>query len=161
VLAAEGHDGEALALATTVVEACRERDFRLQLARGLRVLGELRRQAGDEEGAATAFGESLEEARRFRDPSLEGEAAVGLAALLLDQGAVAEAEPLVAVAARYRPMAADSLRLQSRLAAAHGDAPRALELLGEARDAAGERWSEDDEAAFDRLRADLAATGGR
>lgn len=160
VLAAEGDAGQAVALATTVVEDCREHDFRPQLVQALKVLGEVRTQAGDEEGAATAFGESLELARQTRDPSLQAEAAAGLATLLLDRGAVAEAEPLVAVAARHQPMAADSLRLQSRLAAAHGDAPRALELLGEAREAAGERWSADDEAAFDRLRADLAATGG-
>jgi len=156
VALAENDGAAAAGLAAAVAAEARERNFRPQLAAALQQLGRIRLAGGDAEGGAAALSEALDVARRTGDPSLQAQAALALAAHYLAAGALAKAEPLVQLAERDRPHAADTLRLRSRRAELQGDAAAALGLLEQARSAANELWTDTDQSELDRLRAGLA-----
>jgi DNA-binding winged helix-turn-helix (wHTH) protein/tetratricopeptide (TPR) repeat protein len=156
VALAENDGAAAAGLAAAVAAEARERNFRPQLAAALQQLGRIRLAGGDAEGGAAALSEALDVARHTGDPSLQAQAALALAAHYLAAGALAEAEPLVQLAERDRPLAADTLRLRSRRAELQGDAAAALGLLEQARSAANELWTDTDQSELDRLRAGLA-----
>lgn len=159
VALAENDGAAAVRLAEAVAAKARERNYSPQLAAALQVLGRIRLAAGDAEGGAARLAEALDVARQTGDASLQARAAAALAAHYVAAGALAQAEPLVQVAARDRPLAADTLRLRARLAESQGNAAAAVGLLEEAREAAAELWSDRDQAELDRLRATLAAVG--
>jgi DNA-binding winged helix-turn-helix (wHTH) protein/tetratricopeptide (TPR) repeat protein len=156
VALAENDGAAAAGLAAAVAAEARERNFRPQLAAALDQLGRIRLAGGDAEGGAAALSEALDVARHTGDPSLQAQAALALAAHYLAAGALAEAEPLVQLAERDRPHAADTLRLRARRAELQGDAAAALGLLEQARSAANERWTDTDQSELDRLRATTA-----
>lgn len=108
--------------------------------------GEIGEAQGDQDGAADHYAQALQQARTIRSNDLVTKASQRLARVLITQGNIEKAAPLVALAADARPSNWETLRLQGRLALARGNPERGEALLQEAKARAGELWTDADEA---------------
>lgn len=117
------------------------------------LLGDIAQAAGNASGAVEQYGSALADIERTGFAhSRRQDILIKLATLYLDRDDTDAAEPLVGRALDGDPSLPLS-RLQARFAFARGDASRAARLLSEARDAAGTRWTSDDDDALARYTA--------
>jgi len=122
-LAGLGRSAEATEAAEEALAIARRLGHGEWTATAYRALGIARQAAGDAEGAAEAFRSSLEVSEAHRLPHFESFAAARLALVLIGQGNLTDAEPLVARSlATGLPLSQIEARLaQASLAAARKD----------------------------------------
>jgi Tfp pilus assembly protein PilF len=148
-----GDYGPAGATALDVLEMARSKQQLQPEAEALELLGDIERAQGDAEAAAAEYETALGRVRAAGWGGKENDLLVKLAELRLDQGDTEAAAPLVGALAGQAPNPR-SLEVQARFAMVRGDRDRAVQLMEEARDLAGEAWTPESEALLRDFRAD-------
>jgi DNA-binding winged helix-turn-helix (wHTH) protein/tetratricopeptide (TPR) repeat protein len=140
-----GAPGDAEIVGAEVLAAARVAKLNGPEIEALELLGDAARSRNAMAQAENHYREALETVRNVSWEGKEAEIAMKLAEIYLEQGAVADAEPLVGIISRHPPALA-GLRLQARFALARGDTAAAARLMEQARALGDQRWSEQDEA---------------
>jgi DNA-binding winged helix-turn-helix (wHTH) protein/tetratricopeptide (TPR) repeat protein len=148
-----GEPGLAETTALQVLDSARGQQQVQPEIEALELLGDIRLVQGDSAAAAAEFEAAL---ARIRDASWgakESNLLSKLAELHLAAGDLAAAAPLVGALGGHEPTV-QSLKAQARFAWAQGDATRAVQLLEQARERAGEAWNEEGEELLASWRAE-------
>ncbi|MGK2926344.1 MAG: hypothetical protein ACSLE2_12065, partial [Lysobacterales bacterium] len=148
-----GEPGLAETTALQVLDSARGQEQVQPEIEALELLGDIRLAQGDSAAAAAEFEAAL---ARIRDASWGAKETTllsKLADLHLEAGELAAAAPLVGALKGQEPTV-HSLQVQARFARAQGDAARAVQLLEQARERAGEAWNEEGEELLARWRAE-------
>jgi len=127
-----------------LVDRASEEEFNLVQIEALDLLGDIAARAGDPAAATARYREALDLLEQLSWDSKETEISVKLAEILVAQGSLEAAEPLLGLISQ-RPEDLASLRLQAHYAAATGHVSAAAELMQRGRDLGDERWTESDE----------------
>lgn len=148
-----GEPGLAETTALQVLDSARGQQQVQPEIEALELLGDIALARGDSAAAAAEFEAAL---ARIRDASWGAKETTllsKLADLHLEAGDLAAAAPLVGALKGQEPTV-QSLQVQARFAWAEGDAARAVALLEQARERAGEAWTEESEKLLATWRAD-------
>jgi DNA-binding winged helix-turn-helix (wHTH) protein/tetratricopeptide (TPR) repeat protein len=140
-------DGEPELAETTalqVLEGARGQQQVQPEIEALELLGDIALARGDSESAAAEYEAALARVRGASWGAKETTLLGKLAEVRLEAGDLAAAAPLVGALKGQQPTV-QSLRAQARFARAEGDNARAVQLLEQARELAGEAWNEEGE----------------
>ncbi len=121
-----------------------QEQFNLVQIEALELLGDIAARAEDPTGARERYGEALELLEQLSWDSKETEITVKLGEVLVAEGSLEAAEPLLGLISQ-RPEDLASLRLRAHYAAATGHVSAAAELMQRGRDLGDGRWTESDE----------------
>lgn len=149
-------DAAAKAAGEILVQA-REGGFAMAEVETLELQGDIAVERDDPEGAMTHFVESLDRVREMSWTSKETDLAIKLATTYLDQGRVADAEPLLGFLDQ-QPDSLASLRLAARFASLRNDPATAARLMDKAMSLDDPRWSDRDEETLIAYREDAEST---
>lgn len=142
-----GSTDAASVSAGQLLAQARSGDFGMAEVEILELLGDIALANQDPAGATDQFGRALDRVSEMSWTSKETAVAIKLADTYLDQGRVADAEPLLGFLDQQPPSLA-RLRLAARFAAARGDPATAARLMTEGRNLDDPRWDEADESAL-------------
>ncbi|MCG8433148.1 MAG: tetratricopeptide repeat protein [Gammaproteobacteria bacterium] len=140
-----GEYDEARQIIGSVKDDERAPDFNVIQAQIHALLGEVEYKQGNTEKAVSLLTESLEQARGIDDASLQIAVTEKLANIRLDNTDIYAAEPLIGLAIKLQPESYETLKLRARTAHLKEAYDTAAQLMAEAKQAANERWTAEDE----------------
>ncbi len=105
--------------------------------------------------AATRYRAALDRVRETGWAAKEAEIITKLTDVHLDLGQIDAAEPLIGALIQHQPDPS-ALVVRARYALARGDSSQAVELMGQAKELAGARWTDQDEATYREYQAALS-----
>ena len=140
-----GEHRAAAASVTRILDAAREAGYDAVELQALRMQGDAALAAGDTGRASAAYESALARAREVGHTGEQILDATALARLRLDAGDEAGTAELISFL-EQQPPSGPLLQLRARHAWQQGDTAAAADLMVQARDLLGSRWTEQDEA---------------
>ena len=139
-----GSTEAAAGAADRLLAQARDGDFGMAEVEILELQGDVATAEHDPFGAIGRFGHALDRVREMSWTSKETDLSIKLAGAYLDEGMVAEAEPLLGFLDQ-QPRGLPGLRLAARFASIRDDPATAAMLMTEAKSLDDVRWSEADD----------------
>ena len=148
---ADGATGAAEQAAIRVLTDSRELDLIQSEVQAMELLGDVALARGDSEAAIVEYEEALDRVRKSSWTAKEITLLHKLASLLMDQGTMDAAAPLIGALSRQEENI-PSLKTQARYSFLAGDYDAAAKMMERARVLAGQSWSEESEALLQKYR---------
>jgi len=138
--------------ALRVLEEARQNELMQPEIQAMELLGDIAMERGEVENAIAEYEAAITRVRESTWASKENTLAQKLVNAYLDIGDLDSAAPLVGALGGQEPNL-QSLKVQARFAWIRGDATTAVKLMEQARELAGENWTDESEAAMQQYRA--------
>jgi tetratricopeptide (TPR) repeat protein len=143
----EGKLEQAETTSLQVLEASLEREIMPSEVQAMELLGDIEIARGNTLGAIDEFSATLRRVRETTWTSKENTLEQKLANAYMDEANLVAAAPLIGAMAAQEPNV-QALKARARFAFLDGDAERAVGLMSQARELAGEHWAEQSEQEF-------------
>ncbi len=155
-----GRFDEAEQTATEVLEEARPAEIMQPEVQAMELIGDVALARGELGAAAVHYRQTLDRVRQTSWSAKESTILRKLADAHLDLGDVEAAEPLIGALTDHEPDV-QSLKVQARFAFMRENPQKAVELMAQAKDKAGEHWADDSEATLREYQAALSTISGQ